>query len=89
VAFVLSSYMFLWIIEKSTTSLSDCSADDFEVLFETQPPTRPAPAKPFGAKPFGHVARSISERARGPTARTASAAVEKRSLLMDVDVLVS
>ena len=73
--------------ELGEQTLSDCSADDFEVLFENAPMPSKAGAKSGYAAKSGFGPRSMSERGRS-TAKSAGA-VEKRSLLTDVDVLVS
>ena len=69
--------------ELGEQTLSDCSADDFEMLFEMNQPPKPPEAR-SASKPFG---KAFPRAASGK--KDSSRAVEKRSLLTDVDVLVS
>lgn len=68
---------------------SDCSAEDFDILFDQ--PTKKGSGRVCGCSAPGVVSSLPGRIGRGVGGRGAkeARAVEKRSLLTDVDVLVS
>jgi hypothetical protein len=83
-----------WQVAEGT--FSDCSAEDFDAIFDPAPSMKPSAASDHfggsvlpgrGATPRRH---GLALPGRGDAARRGSAAmIEKRSLLTDVDFLVS